>query len=75
MSDDVHVTTRESSHLASIFDAFPPGTLLSLGDLELAMCRDIERRSLAALDRAMARLSTSSPTLTLPVSLPPEQPP
>ena len=47
---------RPPGHLASIFDAFPPGLPLTLDALELAMSRDTERRCLAALDRALARL-------------------
>lgn len=55
MIHDEDTTAREPSRLASIFDTFPPGTPLSLDDLELAMSRDTERRCLAALDRALDR--------------------
>ena len=48
---------RPPGHLASIFDDFPPGVPLTLAALELAMSRDTERRCLAALDRALARLA------------------
>ena len=57
MSDDRHATVREPRRLASVFDLFPPGTPLSLDELEAAMSRDTERRCLAALDRALARLA------------------
>jgi hypothetical protein len=43
--------------LPSIFDAFPPGTPLTLEALEDAMAADFERRTLAALDRALDRLA------------------
>lgn len=64
MSDDVPATARGPRRLASVFDPFPPGTPLSLGELELTMCHDIERRSLAALDRALVRLFVPDATRT-----------
>lgn len=76
MSDDGHATAREPRRLACVLDQFPPGTPLSLDDLELAMSRDTERRCLAALDRALARLAApgpNSPPTEAPVP-PPEQP-
>ena len=77
MSHDEGTTAREPSRLASIFDAFPPGTPLSLDDLEYAMSGDIERRCLAALDRALARLAGSAPTIPPPPATPglPARPP
>lgn len=57
MSDEVPAIARKPSRLASVFDDFPPDVPLSLDDLELAMSRDLERRCLAALDRALVRLS------------------
>jgi hypothetical protein len=73
MTDNVDGTTRKPGRLASIFDAFPPGTPLSLDALELAMARDTENRCLAALDRALARLAAPAlPTLPSPVT--PEPP-
>ncbi len=59
MSDDVHAAAREPRRLASVFDQFPPGTPLSLDDLERAMSHDIERRSLAALDRPTSTYSAA----------------
>ncbi len=65
MSDEVNAIAPEPRRLTSIFDPFPPGTPLSLDELELAMSRDTERRCLAALDRALARLAAPGPpTLT-----------
>ena len=65
MSDEVHVIAREPRRLVSVFDPFPPGTPLSPDELEAAMSRDTERRCLAALDRALARLAAPvPPTLT-----------
>ena len=75
MSDDGHATAREPRRLASVFDQFPPGTPLSLDDIEVAMSRDTERHCLAALDRALARLATPGPhrpPAEAPVT-PPEQ--
>ncbi len=57
MNDEVHIIAREPRRLASIFDDIPSGTPLSLDELELAMSRDIERRCVAALDRALDHLS------------------
>ncbi len=77
MSDDGHATVREPRRLACIFDAFPPGTPLSLDALELAMSRDTERRCLSALDGTLARLAAPvPPTLTSlgPRGRPPEPP-
>ena len=45
--------------LRSIFDEFPPDTPASLDAVELAMHVDRERRALAALDRALARLAAA----------------
>lgn len=45
--------------LRSIFDGFPPDTPASLDAIELAMHLDMERRALAALDRALARLAVA----------------
>ena len=76
MSNTVPAIAREPRRLASVFDAFPLGTPLSLDDLELAMSRDTERRCLAALDRALARLVAPGPNSQpsdAPV-LPPEPP-
>ncbi len=65
MSDYIQAIALVPHRLASVFDQFPPGTPLSLDDLERAMSRDTERRCLTALDRALARLA--APTLsTLP---------
>ena len=67
MSDEVNATARGPRRLASVFDQFPSNTPLSLDELELAMSRDIERRSLAALDRALARPDGPAlPTLPSP---------
>ena len=57
MSDEGPALAREPRRLVSVFDSFPPDAPLSLDDVELAMCLDIERRSLAALDRALAWLA------------------
>ena len=65
MSDEVHATAREPRRLASIFDPFPPGTPLSLDELEAAMNHDTERRALAALDRALNRLAAPEPNRPL----------
>ena len=75
MTDEVNAIAPEPRRLASVFDQFPPGTPLSLDALELAMSRDTERRCLAALDRALARLAAPghSPPTEAPVP-PPEQP-
>ncbi len=67
MSGEAPTTAREPRRLASVFDQFPPGTALSLDELELAMGRDIQRRCLATLDRALARLAAPAlPTLLSP---------
>ena len=60
MCDEVPATARRPRRLACVFDAFPPGTPPSLDDLELAMSRDTERRTLDALDHALGRLATSN---------------
>ncbi len=39
--------------LPCVFEGLPPGPI-DLASLEMAMARDTERRSLAALDRAVA---------------------
>ena len=63
MSNTVPAIAREPRRLASIFDDIPPGTPPSLDELEAAI--DTERRCLAALDRALARLAVPiPPTLT-----------
>ena len=73
MTDNDERPVRERGRLRGIFDEFPPGTPVSLDDLEAAMSRDTERRALAALDRALARLA--APALpTLPPSAPPDPP-
>ncbi len=64
MSDDGHAIARDPRRLACVFDPFPPGTTLSHDELELAMSRDIERRCLAALDRALVRLFVPDATET-----------
>ena len=69
MSKSIERSDRTSRRLPSVFDTFSPGTPLSLDDLELAMSRDTERRALAALDRALARLA--APVLPTPHSLGP----
>jgi hypothetical protein len=67
VTDNVDTSEGVPGRLASIFDDFPPGTLLSFDDLELAMSSDLERRCLAALDRALIRLATPVlPTLPTP---------
>lgn len=77
MSHDADATARTLSRLASVFDAFPTGTPMSLAALELAMSLDTERRALAALDRALARLAGSAPTIPPPPATPglPARPP
>ncbi len=65
MSDEGRATARGPRRLASIFDHFPPGTPLSLDELERAMSRDTEGRCLAALDRALARLAAPGRQLRL----------
>lgn len=57
MIDEYHATASEPRRFASVFDAFPPGTPPSLDDLELAKCLDLERRCLAAIDRALVLLA------------------
>ena len=74
MNDDGHATVREPRRLASIFDDIPPNTPLSLDELEAAMNCDIERRCLAALDRALARLAAHS-LLPLHILRTPVRPP
>ena len=73
MSHDADATARTLSRLASVFDAFPTGTPMSLAALELAMSLDTERRALAALDRALVRLATPALAI-LPPSAPPDRP-
>ena len=59
MSDNGERPTTARGRLTSLFDPLPPGTPLSLDDLELAMSSDLERRALAALDRALVRLAAA----------------
>ena len=77
MTDNGDAPSRRPSRLASIFDAFPPGSPLSLDDLELAMARDTESRCLAALGRALARLAAPALPPLLPAGTPhrPPDPP
>lgn len=57
MSDDDRPAVTPRGRLPSVFDHFPPGAALTLADLERAMAADTERRIVAALDRALARLA------------------
>jgi hypothetical protein len=47
--------------LESIFDDVPPGTLLSLDDLELLMQNDTQRRIIAVLDRVIPQAHDEQP--------------
>lgn len=46
--------SKPGRRLPSIFDGVPPGTPLSLRDLETLMQADTQRRILAVLDRMFA---------------------
>ena len=53
--DERHAAPPRGRRLPSIFDGFLPGAPLDLAALEAAMEDSLNRRALAALDRALAR--------------------
>lgn len=60
--------------LPSIFDEFPVGTPVTLDALEVAMAADAERRTLAALDRALANLAALAGSTAHQSAAPPRRP-